>query len=754
MRLSRILPWVVCTLLTALPVAADTPAEDTGEALRTAAQQQDLQTVRKLVEQGVDVDSQSRYGATALFFAAGRGNLDIVKLLLENGAGVDFTDSFYQATPLTWALFGLQDSEPHRQVVLELLKHKPADSGSALGFAVRAKDLDLAKAALATGKATGKEIEGAHAQAKTANLDELVALFEAHLPEAEEGEDKKIELSAEQRSTYVGNFKNDQLEMKIRVWVEGDELKIQANEQPALTLDATAEHAFVAREFQGIELTFSGRGGLMEGFLLAQGGQEFRFDRITEETKQDEAVAEAALPPLPEVERGPAANWPSFRGANASGIGDAQGAPTTWNGESGDNILWKTAIPGIALSSPVVWGDTVFVTTAESEDADTTFRTGLYGDVDSVDDASVHRWKLYAVKKSDGKILWQKEAAKGTPKVKRHLKSSHANPSPVTDGKHVVAHFGSEGLHCFDFDGNLLWKHDTGTLNSGWFYDASYEWGYSASPIIHDGRVIVQTDIQKGSYIAAYDIETGKEAWRTAREEIPTWGTPSVLTGSGEGGQKAEIVTNGTTIRGYDAATGKELWTLTPNSEVTVGTPVVADGLAYVTGGYPPARPIYAVKHGARGDLTLPDGETSSAHIAWSVNPGGTYIPSPIVYRGILYMVHNNGRMAAYDAKTGELYYRERVGAAASYSASPIAADGRLFVTTEEGLTHVVRAGKVYEYLGSNELGEVVMSTPAISDGMMLIRGMDHLFAIANKPAVDTPAGDSAATEGEATDAP
>ena len=733
-------PFVLFLLLVTTALGSSAWADD-GESLREAAQKQDVKLVKEFLAKNVDVNSKSKYGATALFFAAGKGNLEIVELLLAKGAEVNVTDTFYEATPLTWALFGMEDSEGHRQVALRLLKEKPDDSGSALGFGVRADDLELVKAALATGKANNEVIVAAHAQAQAAEKQEIVDFLAGHLPKPEDGPSEVVELTAEQKARYAGDFKNDDIGMKIKVWPEGDELKIRANDQPVLTLDATGEDAFKAREFDGIELAFFGRGGLIEGFVLKQGGQEFQFGR--DEPEEPAEVAEQELPPLETPKRGPAIHWPSFRGDNASGIGDGQGIPSTWDGESGKNIRWKTPVPGIALSSPIVWGDTVFVTSAESKEADETFRTGLYGDVDSVEDDSVHTWKLYAIDKKTGEIKWQRDAISGKPKVKRHLKSSHANPSPVTDGKHVVAHFGSEGMFCYDFDGNLVWKQELGVLNSGWFYDASYEWGFSSSPILHDGRVIIQTDIQKNSYIAAFDVKTGKELWRTSRDEIPTWATPTILE-SPEPGGVDEVVTNGTTIRGYDAATGKELWTLTPNSEVTVGTPVVADGLAYVTGGYPPARPVYAIKYGARGDLTLPKGETSSEFIAWSVNPGGTYIPSPIVYRGILYTFHNNGRLAAYDAKTGELHYRERVGGAASYSGSPVAADGRLFFTTEDGVTHVVRAGKVYQELGSNELGEVVMTSPAISDGLLIMRGMDHVFAIG--AADDTDSG-SAASE-------
>ena len=417
-----------------------------------------------------------------------------------------------------------------------------------------------------------------------------------------------------------------------------------------------------------------------------------------------------------------------------TGIGDGQGAPTEWDATTGRNILWKTPIPGLANSSPIIWGDKIFLTSASTEEGDDTLRIGLYGDVDSIEDTAEHTWSVYALDKSTGEILWRRVAATGTPKVKRHMKSTHANPTPVTDGRHVIASFGSEGVYAYDFDGKLLWKKDLGVLESGWFYDPTYEWGFASSPIIDQGRVILQVDIQKGSYITALDVATGREIWKTEREEIPTWGTPVVLPAKEPGGV-AEIVTNGTTVRGYDAVTGEKLWWLAPNSEITVASPVVGDGLAYVTGGYSPARPVYAVRPGSRGDISLPEGQASSETIAWSLDKGGVYMPTPLLYKGVLYLFHGNGRLAAHDPQTGETIYKERVGSGNSFSGSPVAADGRLFFTSEQGETFVVRAGREFQILGQNSIDEFVMSTPAISDGLMAIRAQSHVYGIGERAA-------------------
>ena len=423
-----------------------------------------------------------------------------------------------------------------------------------------------------------------------------------------------------------------------------------------------------------------------------------------------------------------AQNWPSFRGERASGIADGQNPPAAWDAEKSINILWKTPIPGLAHSSPVVWGNRVFVTTAISSDPNTYFRHGLYGDVDSAKDTSKHTWKVYALDKRTGKILWEKISHEGVPKVKRHIKSSHASSTPATDGKYVVAFFGSEGLYCYDFNGKPLWKKDLGILDAGWFYDPDYQWETASSPIIYKDMVIVQCDVQKDSFIAAFDIKTGKEVWRTSREEIPSWGTPTVY----EGKARAELITNATrAARGYDPATGKELWRLSGNPEVTATTPIIGHDLIFICNSYRPNRPIYAIRPGAMGDISLKTGESSSEHVAWSNQNAGSYMPSPIVYGDYLYVCANQGVLTCYNAKTGERIYQERIGGrGGAYSASPVASDGKLYLTSEDGEIFVVRAGPKYELLATNPVGEVLMATPAISERMIFVRGRHHLFGI------------------------
>ena len=252
--------------------------------------------------------------------------------------------------------------------------------------------------------------------------------------------------------------------------------------------------------------------------------------------------------------------------------------------------------------------------------------------------------------------------------------------------------------------------------------------GEGSSPVIHKNTVIVQCDRQKDSFVAAYDLKDGKELWRTARAEIPTWGTPAIVRNK----DRTELVTNGAkAIRGYDADTGKELWSLGPNSEVVCTTPVTSQGLIFVTAGYPPVQPIYAIKAGSNGDLTLKDGKESSEQIAWSKQRGGVYLPSPIVYGDHLHTVSNNGVVSVYEARTGNRVYQQRIEGGGSFTASPVAASGKLYVASEDGDVYVLKAGPQYELIAKNSVDEAILATPALAGDMLIIRGEKHLFAIA-----------------------
>lgn len=421
-------------------------------------------------------------------------------------------------------------------------------------------------------------------------------------------------------------------------------------------------------------------------------------------------------------------DWPSFRGAYARGVAEGQNLPESWDGEKGANIKWKAAIPGLAHSSPIIWGNRLFLTTAISSRGAAKFKPGLYGDGDASDDRSSHQWKLYCLDKATGKVLWDRVAYEGPPLEKRHIKSTYANATPATDGRYVAAFFGSQGLYVWDLDGKLIWKKDFGRLDVGAYDAPDYEWGTASSPLIYKDLVIIQCDTQKDDFIVALNLKTGQPVWRTPRDEFPSWGTPAIYPGK----KRVELITNGANyIRGYDPDTGKELWKLGGSSKITAPTPVFEGDLIVVASGRRPEAPIFVIRAGANGDLTLKEGETSSAQIAWAKQKVGPYMPTPLIYQGLLYVLRNQGIMSCYDLATGDEKYTERIPHQGSgFSASPVAADGRIYLSSEDGDIFVVKAGAKFELLGKNTVGQLLMATPALSDGIMYVRAERELFAI------------------------
>ena len=454
--------------------------------------------------------------------------------------------------------------------------------------------------------------------------------------------------------------------------------------------------------------------------------------------------AEDAAAPVPErriVRSGPAArsalpkpvpardSWPSFRGPRASGIAAArQDLPDRWDVKTGEHVRWRASIPGLAHSSPVVWGDRVFATTAVSSKGTATFKPGLYGDGDASDDRSPHKWVLYALDARTGRVAWERVAFEGEPRNQRHIKSTYASASPATDGRIVVAWFGSQGVFAWDMSGRPRWQVDLGRVDMGAYDIPSYEWGPASSPIIWNDLVILQVDTQADSFLLALDAATGETKWKTDRDELPSWGTPTVVsTPAGE-----ELVTNASNfIRGYDPRTGKELWRLGGSSKITAPTPFGAAGLIVVASGRGPERPIFAIRPGSRGDLTLKKDETASGAIAWSKTGRGSYMPTPLAYEGILYVLANNGVFDAYDLQTGQEIYRQRLEPVGSgFSASPVAADGRIYLPSEDGEIIVISAGREFRKLGSYAMGDLLMATPAIANGAIYVRTAGALVAI------------------------
>jgi outer membrane protein assembly factor BamB len=418
-----------------------------------------------------------------------------------------------------------------------------------------------------------------------------------------------------------------------------------------------------------------------------------------------------------------AQDWPSFRGVRGSGVAADGHPPTSWDVERSTNVAWRIGIPGLGHSSPVVSGDRVYLTSAIADNADA--QKVALGDseragIDPANDQVPHRWQLFALDRATGKTIWSRTVHQGIPRARRHVKSSHASATPATNGSIVVAMFDSEGLFAFDANGTELWRKDLGKLALGLADDPTYEWGPASSPVIHGNTVLVQNDRYQDSYLIAFDLSNGRELWRSARDELPSWATPLVHEHEGV----LTVVTSSPRfVRGLDFATGREKWRIAdPDGQVKVSTPIAAGPLAVATGGYPSAgRPILAIR--------AADGST-----AWRHERGSPYTSTPLAYDGLLYVLTDNGILSAYRIADGSRIYQQRLPpVAGAFSASPVAADGKIYLASEDGQVFVVRAGPAYGLLATNDMKEVCMATPAISGDLLFIRTKSRLYALRGK---------------------
>lgn len=420
-------------------------------------------------------------------------------------------------------------------------------------------------------------------------------------------------------------------------------------------------------------------------------------------------------------------NWPSFRGPGAGGVAQAD-LPEKWDLTSSSNVRWRRPIEGLGHGGPAVWGNQVFILTADNGAAQPV-KTGVFGDIAPVEGEKPFAWKLLCVDLTSGKILWNRTAVQGETKVKRHPKSSHANCTPATDGKHVVAFFGSEGLYCYDTKGQLLWHKDLGRLDSGYYMVPQAQWEFGSSPVIDGDRVIVECDVEENSFLAAFSLEDGRELWRTPRDEVPTWSTPTVIHPEG---RAAQVVCNGHKhAAGYDPGTGKEIWSLAMPGDIPIPTPICAHDLVFFTSAHGGPSGIYAVRPSAVGDISLPAGQSSSQSVAWSTNRGGSYIPTPIVIGDLLYCCNWNGVLTCFDAVSGrEVYHVRLPGSEAGFTASPVGTADKLYLVSEEGLVHVIKPGPEFSLLATNSLGAKCLATPAIAHDTLLFRTESGLLAI------------------------
>lgn len=422
--------------------------------------------------------------------------------------------------------------------------------------------------------------------------------------------------------------------------------------------------------------------------------------------------------------------WPSFRGPNAGVVADDARLPDTWS--ETENIVWKADIPGLAWSSPVVWDDHVIVTSAISAGREAPPEKGLYDPSDQhgkTRSTSMNRFVVYDVDFQTGKIRWSTEVAQRVPPIGRHVKNSFASETPVIDGGRIYVYFGAIGLvAALDLTGKTIWTQSVPA------HETYFDMGTAASPVVYKDRVYIVHDNLSDSFMAAFDTRTGAPIWKVKRDEDKTgatWSTPYVW----ENDRRTELIVSASgKVRSY-ALDGRLLWELSGMTFLTAPSPFARNGLLYFSSGYPGAspRPVYAVRPGATGDISLKPDATSNDYIAWYQPTLGTYQTSALVYGDYYYTLLDRGFLLCHDARTGrEIYGRKRIAPeAGGFTASPWAYNGKIFLLSEDGDTFVVQAGPEFKLLGKNSLNEMSLATPAIAKGSVILRTQSKLYRIA-----------------------
>jgi outer membrane protein assembly factor BamB len=455
----------------------------------------------------------------------------------------------------------------------------------------------------------------------------------------------------------------------------------------------------------------------------------------------------------------PSVAWPQFRGPSGAGIFEGK-LPTTWSAK--DNVAWSVDVKGRGWSSPVAWNTTVFVTSAISPGAFKAPSTGIFGndyvaelmkqglsedevnkrvisrDIELTSETGEIRYMVYAFDANSGKLKWEREAHKGAPFGGRHRKNTYASETPATDGERLYVYFGNVGLFAYSLDGKLLW---TTRFDPQPMY---LDFGTAASPVVHDGRVFVVHDNEGKSFVAAVDAKTGKHLWQMERDikapQVSGWSSPfiwaaeSTESADRKRNQRTELIVIGRQHAvSYDPVTGKELWRIRGLTGQSTPTPVASDGLLFLATGSQGEsnRPVFAVRPGATGDISLAKGEESNAFVAWVHPRASAYTSSPLVYRGRMYVVNDNGILTVFDAQTGKEIYKARAGGSGNtFSASPWAADGKIYLLSEDGHTFVIEAGDKYVELSKNSMDEMSFASPALAANTIFLRTQTKLYRI------------------------
>jgi len=417
-------------------------------------------------------------------------------------------------------------------------------------------------------------------------------------------------------------------------------------------------------------------------------------------------------------------NSPQFRGEHSLGIGAGGNLPTTWS--TNENVAWKVNVPGSGWSSPIVWGDKIFVTSVIKDGEVEPPKKGLYSGGERPNlSKDTHHWMVYCFDWQTGKKVWEHQVHAGSPDSSVHLKNTYASETPVTDGERVYAYFGNLGLYCLDMKGKEVWSQQWG------HFKTRNGWGTAASPVLHKDRIFIVNDNEDKSFLVALDKKTGKQLWQVERDEKSNWATPYVW----ENEKRVELVVPGRNkVRSYDLD-GKVLWEFGGMSSIVIPTPFSKDGLLYVCSGYvgDKNRPVFAVRPGARGDISLKEGETSNQYIAWCEKAAAPYNPSPVVSDNYFYVLFDFGFLSCREAKTGkEIYDKQRINpdGNSGFTASPWSYDHKIFCLSEDGDTFVFQTGPEYKLIGKNSLDEMCMATPAIARDSLIIRTASKLYRI------------------------
>jgi outer membrane protein assembly factor BamB len=433
-----------------------------------------------------------------------------------------------------------------------------------------------------------------------------------------------------------------------------------------------------------------------------------------------------------------AEDWSQFRGAHGKGIVADAKLPTEWGPDK--NVVWKVAIAGIGWSQPVVCGDKVFITAAESDkqakpdpintgpgvSGFAAFFSGQ-GGFNPKPPTDIYRWKILCLDAATGNVLWEQVAREGPPTMHIHANNTYASETPATDGERVIAYFGMTGVYCYDLAGNLIWQKDLG------IYPTQFGWGTGSSPVIFGEYVYIQCDNDKSSFLVALDKKTGDEVWRAERDEKSNWSTPFVWRNK----LRAELVTaGGRQMRSYNPATGELLWSMNGSGR-TATTPVGDEELLYVdsydrlTGGN---GVLAAIRPGAAGDISLAANETTNQHIAWTSRIKAYRIASPVLSQGCLFFLENNlGIVRSIDAKTGAEHFRKRLPGARGYVASPLVSGGHVYCLDNNGRMVVIESGPELRVVATSDLNEMCWASPAVIANHLLVRSVDHLYCIGRK---------------------